>query len=254
MKGVISVKRTVTATAILLFLLTLSACGPSYHTTNINGVKKVYHVNDQGQKNLVFEVGKDGTTTVYDENDPMYQQHLMAQQLAEADRQAKANRIERIKQSKKRSAKDPIYVVLHPTELDKALKKAEKHKGAVYDQIRQEFESDRIIRLITEKNGKKSSWSKLRKSFRKSKVDVEVNTRSYLKKMTGINKKTGKITEMTAIVFEATITSNYLPESYNVIEAGNIFRNPEVTQRFADKVKRVIKYQIGPGIPADRTI
>jgi hypothetical protein len=184
----------------------------------------------------------------------MYQQHLMAQQLAEADRQAKANRIERIKQSKKRSAKDPIYVVLHPTELDKALKKAEKHKGAVYDQIRQEFESDRIIRLITEKNGKKSSWSKLRKSFRKSKVDVEVNTRSYLKKMTGINKKTGKITEMTAIVFEATITSNYLPESYNVIEAGNIFRNPEVTQRFADKIKRVIKYQIGPGIPADRTI
>lgn len=254
MKWVISVKRAVTATAILLFLLTLSACGPSYHTTNINGVKKVYHIDDQGRKNLVYEVGKDGTTTVYDENDPMYQQHLMAQQLAEADRQAKANRIERIKQSKKRSAKDPIYVVLHPTELDKALKKAEKHKGAVYDQIRQEFESDRIIRLITEKNGKKSSWSKLRKSFRKSKVDVEVNTRSYLKKMTGINKKTGKITEMTAIVFEATITSNYLPESYNVIEAGNIFRNPEVTQRFADKVKRVIKYQIGPGIPADRTI
>jgi hypothetical protein len=254
MKWVISVKRAVTATAILLFLLTLSACGPSYHTTNINGVKKVYDIDDQGRKNLVYEVGKDGTTTVYDENDPMYQQHLMAQQLAEADRQAKANRIERIKQSKKRSAKDPIYVVLHPTELDKALKKAEKHKGAVYDQIRQEFESDRIIRLITEKNGKKSSWSKLRKSFRKSKVDVEVNTRSYLKKMTGINKKTGKITEMTAIVFEATITSNYLPESYNVIEAGNIFRNPEVTQRFADKVKRVIKYQIGPGIPADRTI
>ena len=254
MKWVISSTRTAAVAAILLFWLTLSACGPGYHTTNINGVKKVYHIDDQGQKNLVFEVGKDGTTTVYDENDPMYQQHLMAQQFAEADRQAKAKRIERIKQAKKRNSEEPIYVVLHPTELDNALKKAEKHKGAVYDQIRQEFESDEVIKLITEKDGKKSSWSKLRKGFRKSNVDVEVNTRSYLKQMTGINKKTGKIAEMTAIVFEATITSNYLPDTYNVMEAGNIFRNPAVTQRFADKVKRVIKYQIGPGIPADRTI
>ena len=182
MKWVISVKRAVTATAILLFLLIPSACGPSYHTTNINGVKKVYHVNDQGQRNLVFEVGKDGTTTVYDENDPMYQQHLMAQQFVEADRQAKAKRIEQIKQAKKRNPEEPIYVVLHPTELDKALKKAEKHKGAVHDQIRQEFESDGIIKLIAEKDGRKSFRSKLSKSLRKSKVDVEVNTRSYLKK------------------------------------------------------------------------
>jgi len=254
MKLAISYRRAVTAATILLFWLTLSACGPGYHTTNINGVKKVYHINDQGQKNLVFEVGKDGTTTVHNENDPIYQQHLMAQQLAEADKQAKAKRIERIKQAEKRNPEEPIYVVLHPTELDSTLKKAEKHKGAVYDQICQEFESDEVIKLIAEKEGKKSFWSKLRKSIRKSNVDVEVSTRSYLKQMAGINKKTGKISEMTAIVFEATITSNYLPDSFNVMEAGNIFRNPEVTQRFADKVKRIIKYQIGPGIPADRTI
>jgi hypothetical protein len=254
MKWVISYRRAVTAATILLFWLTLSACGPGYHTTNINGVKKIYHIDDQGQKNLVFEVGKDGTTTVHNENDPIYQQHLMAQQFAEADKQEKTNRIERIKQAKKRNPEEPIYVVLHPTELDSTLKKAEKHKGAVYDQICHEFESDKIIKLIAEKDGKKSSWPKLSKGFKKTNVDVEVSTRSYLKKMTGINKKTGKIAEMTAIVFEATITSNYLPDTYNVTEAGNIFRNPAVTQRFADKVKRIIKYQIGPGIPADRTI
>jgi hypothetical protein len=104
-----------------------------------------------------------------------------------------------------------------------------------------EFASDTVIRLLAKKDGKKGSRSKLRKSFRKSNVEVEVSGGSYLKKMTGINKKTGKISEMPATVFEATITSNYLPDTFKVTEAGKIFRNPEVTQRFGYKLKRVIK-------------
>ena len=120
MKLVINSTWIVTAVAALLFLLSLTGCGPGYHTTDINGVKKDYHIDDQGQKNLVFEVGKDGTAPVYDEN-------------------------------------DPIYVMHHPNELGKAVKKAEKHKGAVYDQIRKEFESDTVIKLIARKDGEKSS-------------------------------------------------------------------------------------------------
>ena len=254
MKVGIGTMRAASLAAALLFFLTFSACGAGYHTTNINGVKKVYHIDDQGKKRLVYQVEKDGTTTVYDESDPMYQKYLGAKRFAKAASQAKADRIERIKQAKKRNPNDPIYVLLHPTEVGDSLEKAQLHKGAVYEHILKEFKSDQIIKLINKKTEKKNWRSKVRKSLSHSGVDVEVSTRSYLKETVGINKKTRKIGKMIAIVLEATITSDYIPGKYNVKESGHVLRNPEVTQRFANKVKKIIKHKIGPSIPADRTI
>ena len=58
---------------------------------------------------------------------------------------------------------------------------------------------------------------------------------------------------MVAVVFEATITSNFLPAEYTVTEIGNVLRNVEVAKQFAERIKRVIKDKIGPTIPADRS-
>ena len=202
MKVGVGTMRVGSLTAAVFFLLTFSTCGPAYHTTNINGVKKVYYTDDQGEKNLVYQVEKDGTTIVYDESDPMYQKHLIAKQFAEAASQAEADRIERIKQAKKRNPDDPIYVLLHPTEVGNSLKEAQLHEGAVDEHIRKEFKSDRIIKLVNRKRAKGHWRSKMRKSLTQLGVDVEVSTRSYLKETVGINKKTRKTGKMIAIVFE----------------------------------------------------
>jgi hypothetical protein len=83
---------------------------------------------------------------------------------------------------------------------------------------------------------------------------VNVVSRGYLKEVYGFDKKTGKPASMMAVVFEATITCNYLPAEFTVSEEGNVLLNKQVSSRFADKIKFVIKNQIGPTIPADRDL
>jgi hypothetical protein len=85
-------------------------------------------------------------------------------------------------------------------------------------------------------------------------ADVEVVTRAYVEEKAGYNKKTKKLGTFAALVYEATIKSNYLPAEYTVTEEGNVFRNGEVTKRLADQIKSVIKHKIGPTIPADRKL
>jgi hypothetical protein len=59
---------------------------------------------------------------------------------------------------------------------------------------------------------------------------------------------------MIAVVFEATVVCNYLPAEYTVSEEGNVLLNSQVSNRFADKIKAVIKNEIGPTIPVDRNL
>ncbi len=75
----------------------------------------------------------------------------------------------------------------------------------------------------------------------------------YMKEVYGLTAK-GKAGSMLALVIEATITGNYLPATLKVEETGNIFQNMELTRRLGEKVKTAIKEQIGPTIPADRSI
>jgi preprotein translocase subunit SecD len=201
-------------------------------------------------------VNGEGNTVAYDANDPMYRQHLAKQQHQRKQREMQAKRIEQIRQAPKRRSGDPIYVALHPVKLGDKLKKAQHSKGAVNKQVRKEFKSDKIIRIVSKKDRKRNEWVQMGKvidgenPYATPVADVEVVSRAYLKEIYGINKKTGKPDKMPALVLEATIKSNQLPAEYKVKETGHILRNPEVTHRFASRIKHIIKQQIGPTLPA----
>jgi hypothetical protein len=81
-------------------------------------------------------------------------------------------------------------------------------------------------------------------------ADVEVLPKVSLKEAYGIDRKTGKPGKMLAVVFEATITTQVPPATYNVSESGHVLRNLEVSKRFTKQVKQVILEKIGPNIPA----
>jgi hypothetical protein len=231
-----------------------------YRTSTRNGHEKVYRVEEDGSKKLVYEIAKDGTVTIHDEADPRAQQLQEAQRRAEMSRAANAERLERIKAAPKRKPGAPIYVALHETELDAKLKESQHSEGAVFEEVHKNFQNDDVIRLVKGSQMQANEWGQLAKALsgKSTKAapaaDVEVWSKGYLKEKAGINKKTGKIGSMWVVVFEATVSSNYLPDTHTVTEEGNIFRNQEVTRRLADKIKHVIKNEIGPNLPADRKL
>jgi hypothetical protein len=235
-------------------------CGAGYRTSVRNGHETVYHVDENGNKRIVYEIAKDGTVTIHDENDPKAQELIAQQEWMAKAEVLEEERIERIELAPKRQAEDPIFVAMYDVELDEQLKQAQHSEGAVNQQIRGEFDKDPIIRLIGMDSMKQGDWAKLGKALGGKSVneapasDVNVVSRGYLKEVYGFDKKTGKPASMMAVVFEATITCNYLPAEFTVSEEGNVLLNKQVSSRFADKIKFVIKNQIGPTIPADRDL
>lgn len=247
--------------AIALSSIILFGCmAGGYSSSSRNGHEKVYRHNEDGTKTLVYEVAKDGTLTIHDETDPRAQQMQDAEHRAEMSHQADLDRIERIKAAPKREPGAPVFVALYETELDPKLKEAQHSDGAVFDEVQKNFQNDDVIRLVGGGDMQSNQWSQMAKALKgeSSKsapaADVEVRSRGYLKEKAGINKQTGELGTMWVVVFEATVTSNYLPVTQTVTEEGNIFRNQEVTRRFADKIKQVIKSDIAPTLPADRSL
>jgi formylmethanofuran dehydrogenase subunit B len=118
------------------------------------------------------------------------------------------------------------------------MREAEKPKGAVAQQIRKELSSDPIIQLVP-RNKKAASVA-----------DVTVASKVSLMEMKGVNRKTGKPGKMTAVVMEATITSQSPPAIYTVYESGHVLQNEEVSKRFAKQIRQVILEKVGPQIPA----
>jgi hypothetical protein len=255
-----SVFRRAVSVCIALSVLVVLGCGAGYRTTVKNGHETVYYVDENGNKRLVYEVAKDGTVTIHDETDPKAQAMMARQQQRDKAQLLEEERVERIIKAPKRSAKDPIFVALHDVELDEKLEKAQHSDGAVNQQIRGEFDKDPVIRLIGMDSMKQNDWEKLGKALggrsanEGPPADVDVVSRGYLKEVYGFDKKTGKPASRIAVVFEAKITCNYIPAEYTVTEEGNVLLNQQVTSRFADKIKSVIKDQIGPTIPADRSL
>jgi hypothetical protein len=245
---------------LVAVVFSLLACGAGYRTVIVNGEKKVYKVDEEGNRTLVYQVHKDGTTVVHDEKDPMYQQHRAEERRVEEGKKAEVARLERIKHAPKRRAGAPIYVALHATELGESMKKAEHTRGAVDEQIRKEFTSDKVIKLVNRKDLEREELAQLARALAGKNpnsspvADVEVRSRVYLKETVGVNRKTGKMASMPLIHFEATITSNYVPAEYKVHEKGTVFQNVQATKRFAREIKRVIRKEIGPTLPADRTL
>ena len=227
-------------------VLIMVACSGGYYTANVNGGKKVYRVDAQGTKTLVYETDQNGSTTIHDADDPMAKRQAAAQENAEGLNAKRADQLEQLSQMPKRQPNDPIYVSLAQPVLDTQMEKAERSKGVVAEQIRSEFEADPIIKLIEEN----SSRSGLLKPHGGASADVEVSPKVSLKEAYGIDRKTGKPSKMLAVVFEATITTQVPPATYNVSESGHVLRNLEVSKRFAKQVKQVILEKIGPNIPA----
>jgi hypothetical protein len=227
--------------------LAIVACNGGYYTSNVNGEKKVYRVGEQGEHTLVYETDRDGNTTIHDPEDTIAKQQAASEELAERSRARKAEQLEGLDAGPKRGPQDPIYVNLAPPVLDGKMQRAERSKGAVAQQLRNEFMSDPIIQLIPATNGA-TGFGKSNPGL--SIVDVDVISKVSLKEVQGINRKTGKTGKMLAVVFEATITSQVPQASYTVSESGNVLKNVEVSKRFAQQVRQVILERIGPGIPA----
>lgn len=247
-------------TVALSFFILYGCMAGGYRTSTRNGHEKVYRVKEDGSKTLVYEIAKDGTVTIHDETDPRSQQVQEAQRRAEMSLAADAERLERIKAAPKREPGAPIFVALHETEVGPKLKEAQHSEGAVFKEVHKHFQNDKVIRLVSASQMQSSEWSQVAKALSGKSTksapaaDVEVWSKAHVEEKYGINKQTGKLGSMVVVVFEATISSNYLPDTHTVTERGNIFRNGEVARRLADKIKYVIKNQIGPTLPADRDL
>jgi len=231
---------------LALAVIMMVACSGGYYTANVNGGKKVYRVDEQGSKTLVYETDQNGHTTIHDADDPRAKQQVAAQENAEQLSAKRAEQPEQLSRTLKRQPTDHIYVSLAQPVLDTQMEKAERSKGAVAEQIRSELEADPIIKLIEENH----SRSGLLRSHEVASADVEVSPKVSLKEAYGIDRKTGKPSKMLAVVFEATITTQVPPATYNVTESGHVLKNLEVSKRFAKQVKQVIIEKIGPNIPA----
>src|SRR5215813_715199 len=65
---------TLSASCIAVLCLSLAACSGGYYTSKVNREKKVYRVDEQGTKTLVYETSSDGHTTIHDTQDAMAKQ------------------------------------------------------------------------------------------------------------------------------------------------------------------------------------
>lgn len=225
---------------------TMVACSGGYYTANANGEKKIYRIDEHGAKTLVYETDQNGKTIIHDADDPMAKRETAEHKGAEQPRAKQADQLEQLSRMPKRQPTDPIYVTLAPPVLDAQMEKAERSKGAVAEQIRSELEADPIIRLIEDDRNR----SGLLKPHAATGADVEVLPKVSLKEAYGVDRKTGKPGKMLAVVFEATITTQVPPATYNVSESGHVLRNLEISKRFAKQVKQIILEKIGPNIPA----
>lgn len=225
---------------------TILACSSGYYTSKENGETKVYRVDKEGTKTLVYQTNGNGQTTIYDANDPIAKQQVAAQETMESLNGKTIEPGELQSRAQKRQPNDPIYVSLAPPVLDEKMQQAEKTKGVMAERIRNEFSADPIIKLIEPD----LTRSGLMRPHLAATADVEVSQKVSLKEAYGIDQKTGKPSKVLAVVFEATITSQVPPATYNVSELGYAVRNQEVSKRFANHLKQVILEKIGPNIPA----
>ena len=243
---------------VAVFAVSVAGCMSGYRTSTKNGHEKVYYVDDDGNKTLVYETAKDGTVTIHDESDPRAQQVMQAQAAAESSEIADLERIEHIKTAPRRAPGEPIFIILYDIELDPKLAEAQHSDHAIYQEVAQHFQNDDVIRLVSGNTSASREIQQMTKRMAGESTrtappsDVDVVSRAYLKEVYGL--RDGKPASAWYVAFEARITCNYLPAELTVTEEGNMFRNGEVARLFAEKIKDAIKNEIGPTLPADRSL
>lgn len=193
------------------------------------------------------------TTTTFGNTTTVKGDEKTMQQLAQ-QKEYEAERLQKIQSAKPRKATDPIVVALYrPTIADNLAPSFNKER--FFDMLVKEFSKDAVIRLVDQKivdraqvNADKQ-WGIAHKRPHVS-ADVSVFPHIMAEQVAGINKNTGKIGTMAALVLKAEIVSHYLPtDEFEVKESGNIFRNMEVTQKFSKKAVETIKTK--PHIPGE---
>ena len=239
---------TLASCCVAALCLALSACAGDSYTSKATGEKKVSRVDEQGTKIVVKESDVAGQTTIRDTPAPAVKRRSSAQETSDRVRTKKSAPIATLSVTTKRQPDDPIYVSLAPPVLDDKMQQVEKPKGAVAQQIRSEFASDPVIKLVA---GSQQTAGGGKPRAAPSLADVEVSSKVSIKEVYGLNSKTGKPGKMVAVVFEATITSQIPRATYTISETGHVLKNAEVSKRFARQVKQVIVEKIGPSIPAN---
>jgi hypothetical protein len=215
--------------------------------TGGTNASKVYRSDAQGSKAVALEPDYDEQTSTQHTQDSKAKRQAPAQEMAEQRRTKKVEPIEGLSIAPKRRPNDPIYVSLVPPVLDSKMQQVEKSKGAVERQIRSEFTADPIIKLV---GGDNSRSDKGKPRAVPSIADVEVASKVSIRDVYVLQPQTGKPGKMTAVIFEATITSQEPPVTSTVSETGHFLQNVEVSKRFATQIKQIILERIGPGIPA----
>ena len=231
---------------LVVACLAVSACTGGYYSSKSSGEQRVSHVVEQETKTAGYDSNQDGQSTIRDAQESTAKRQA-ARQMAGQRRTKKAEQLEGSGSIPRRRPKDPIYVNLVPLVLDSKMQQAEKSKGAVDRQIRSEFTSDPIIKLV---EGNSHSSSKRKPGSPPSIADIEVSPKVSIKEVYVLQPQTGKPDKMTAVVFEATIISHDPPVTSTVSETGQILQNVETSKRFTKQIKQVILERIGPGIPA----
>jgi hypothetical protein len=74
---------TLSSYCVAVLCLALTACVGGYDNSTVSGEKKVYRVDEQGAKALLYETVPHGQTTFHTTQDPMAKRKIAAQETAE---------------------------------------------------------------------------------------------------------------------------------------------------------------------------
>lgn len=182
---------------------------------------------------------------------------------AEAAARKRKEKEQALANALKRGPNDPIQIALFQTVEDEKLRKITEKQGGVFPFLRKEFENDKVIRLMAQ--NKVDSYNK-NYDFRTGKykkntgfdrgqnylpADIYVESSARLKEKYGISKATNKPASAPYLFYKATIHSEYSDQTWEITESGHILNNPEVTKKFANKIRNVVINKAGTTIPAD---
>lgn len=260
-------------TSLLLTFASFAAVGATSTTTTTtvkDGKKittKVKTDNEGTTTTTVTIKEKDGTvtttTTVKDKDGNILStDDPEAQAKADAAKKEREERRSALASAPRRDANDPILVALFQTVVSENLRKATTKDG-VFPYLRKEFDNDPVIMALDQgqvdrysrdhdfRTGQSKSFSSFDRGAEFLPVDVYVETFAKMEDKVGINRATNKVASAPFLVYTATITSEYGDRPVEVTEEGFILANVEVTRKFAEKIKAVVRNELGPTIPKD---
>ena len=259
--------------AVLLSVLTIfsiAQAGSTKTSTIVKDGNKIttkVKTNKHGTTTTVTTKDKEGkvttTTTVTDkEGNIISTDDPQAQAKADKAARKKKEKQTALANAPKRDQNDPVDFVLFQTVVGENLRKVTNKEG-VFPHLRKEFENDKVIKLLNQrkvdsyakkydfKTGEAKSLSSFGRGPSFLPADIYVETFGQLKEKYGISKTTKKAASAPYLFYRAVIYSEFSDKTWEVKESGHILKNPEVTKKFAKKIRATILGKAGGTIPAN---